>query len=362
MVEARDSKLDEPIDVRKGEELDLTRLQPYLAQYNSDWDQEVKVRQFPGGFSNLTYALTIGDEELILRRPPFGAQIKGGHDMHREYLVQKQLYDDFGKVAKVFLYCGDDSIIGSEFYIMQRVIGRIIRGKGVSLDQEKYYPLIAESWIDTLIELHKTDYHLAGLSELGKPKGYNRRQIEGWSRRYRKSQTDEVKVIETVMDWLNKSIPTEQAHTLIHNDYKYDNVIFDAEDWSKIKAVLDWEMSTLGDPLMDFGTTLGYWTEKEDLDHFDNLISLPTWKAGNPNRDQLIKIYENKSGFDLSNIVYFYAYGLFKTAVVVQQIYYRYFHGHTQDERFSQLNKAAEGFCFKALRAIQKNRVSDLFS
>lgn len=354
-------KIDQPKEVRKGEELDLSKLRTYLANFNSDWDEEIDVKQFPGGFSNLTYFLHIGDHELVLRRPPFGAHIKGGHDMGREYRVQKGLKPLFDKVAQVYLHCTDDSVIGSEFYIMERVNGVIVRGKGFEEGGKGIYPLIANAWLDTLVELHKVDYDAAGLGDLGNPVGYAKRQVEGWSGRYRKSQTDDVKVIEKVMEWLNASIPGETGNALIHNDYKYDNVMFDPGNWSNVKAILDWEMATLGDPLMDFGTSLAYWSEPEDVEHLGELISLPTYQEGNPTKIELIEMYQERSSTDLSNIVYYYVYGLFKIAVVVQQIYYRYHHGHTQDKRFASLGKAAEGLCFKALRALQKNRVDNLF-
>ena len=355
-------QLDQPKEIRKGEELDISKLRAYLAQHNSSWDQEMHIKQFPSGFSNLTYFIKVGDDELVLRRPPFGANVKSGHDMGREFKVQQKLKPHFDKVAQVHLYCQDESIIGSEFYVMERVNGVIVRGKGFGEDEGKdIYPVLSEAWLDAFVELHNVDYEAAGLADLGNPVGYAKRQIEGWSRRYRKAQTEDAKIIEKVMEWLNKSIPTESKHAMIHNDYKYDNVMFDPSDWSKVKAILDWEMATLGDPLMDFGTTLAYWSEQEDIAHFGELISLPTYQAGNPTKAQLVDMYADRSGVDMSNVVYYYVYGLFKIAVVVQQIYYRYHHGHTQDKRFAGLGEAAKAFCFKASRAIEKNRINDLF-
>ncbi len=355
-------QIDQPIKVRAGEELDTTQLSQYLQGLNPDWDAPIEVKQFPGGYSNLTYFLKVGNKELVLRRPPFGANVKSGHDMGREYKVQNLLKPVFDKVPEVYGHCTDDSVIGSEFYVMDRVQGVIVRGKGLTEGGEEIYPIMSQAWLDTFVELHEVDYEQAGLGDLGKPEGFNERQVKGWTKRYLKAKTDDVKVIEKVMEWLNSSIPTESDHTLIHNDYKYDNVMFAQDDWTKIVAILDWEMATLGDPLMDFGTTLAYWSEEEDLAVFGELISLPTYQAGNPNKAQLIDMYAERSGRDVSNVIYYYVYGLFKTAVIVQQIYYRYHHGYTQDKRFAALGKAAEGFCFKALRAIEKNRVTNLFS
>ncbi len=354
--------IDRPKEVRKGEELDMSRLAPYLAQLNPTWTGDFVVTQFPGGYSNLTYNINIGGQDIILRRPPYGAKIKGGHDMGREYNVQKLLKPHFDKVADVYDHCKDESIIGAEFYLMERVNGMILRSTGLAGDNNaQHYEVIARTWLDTMVELHQVNYVEAGLENLGKPEGYNKRQVEGWTRRYKKAQTSEVKVIEKVMKWLNNSIPDESGHGLIHNDYKYDNVMFETGNWSKLIAILDWEMATIGDPLMDFATSLAYWAEEEDVAVFGELISLPTYQAGNPNRESLIEMYADKSGKDLSNIIYHYVYGLFKIAVIIQQIYYRYHHGLTQDKRFALLGKAAEGFCFKALRAIEKNRISNLF-
>ena len=357
-----ENTIDSPQDVRKGEELNMEKLGPYLAQLNPKWVGDYVVKQFPGGYSNLTYNITFGNEDIILRRHPFGAKIKGGHDMGREYRVQKMLKPYFDKVPNVYDHCVDMDVIGAEFYLMERVKGVILRSKGLEGDHtENQYAQIAPAWLNTLVELHNVDYNEAGLSDLGKPEGYNTRQVQGWTRRYKKAQTSEVKSIEKVMVWLNKSIPEESGKGLIHNDYKYDNVMFAPGDWSNVIAILDWEMATIGDPLMDFATSLAYWAEEEDVAMFGELISLPTHQKGNPNRAQLIEMYAKLSGKDMSNIIYHYVYGLFKIAVIIQQIYYRYHNGLTQDKRFALLGKAAEGFCFKALRAIEKNSVSNLF-
>ena len=353
--------IDQPIEVRKGEEIDTEKLGSYLESINPDWSGEVSVKQFPSGYSNLTYFLEVNGHELVLRRPPFGANVKSGHDMSREYRVMKALKDNFGKVPIVYAHTADEDILGAEFYIMERVKGVVVRGRGLKSGGVEAYPQIADAWLNTLVELHSTDYAAAGLEDLGRPKGYNRRQIEGWTRRYVKAKTGDAKIIEKVMEWLNQRIPEESEHSLIHNDYKYDNVMFNPSDWSEVLAVLDWEMATLGDPLMDFGTTISYWSEEEDIAHFGELISLPTYLEGNPSKVELLKMYEERSGRDLSNIVYYYVYGLFKTAVVVQQIFYRYFHGHTQDKRFAGLGEAAKMMCFKASRAIEKDRIDQLF-
>lgn len=364
MEDTHDSmvSIDQPKDVRKGEELDTAELATYLERVNPEWVGDMEVRQFSGGYSNLTYNIQVGDHDLILRRPPFGANVKSGHDMEREYTVQHLLKPHFDAVAPVYHLCQDHEIMGCDFYIMQRVQGVILRAKGLGDDgQAQDYERISETWLKTLVDLHQVDYEMAGLSDLGRPEGYTRRQIEGWTRRYTKAQTHDHASATAVMQWLNRSIPDCADHTLIHNDFKYDNVMFAPDDWSSIIAILDWEMATIGNPVMDFATSLAYWAEEEDLAVFGPLISQPTHQSGNPDRTRLIEMYGAQSGRDMSDIVYHYVYGLFKIAVIIQQIYYRFHHGHTDDPRFAQLDQAVQGFCFKAQRAIEKNRVSQLF-
>ncbi len=364
MVDIRGSmiSIDQPKAVRKGEELDIPRLSTYLRSVNREWDGDWEINQFSGGYSNLTYNIIIGDHDLILRRPPFGANVKSGHDMEREYKVQHRLKPHFDPVAPVYHLCQDHDVMGCDFYIMQRVQGVILRAEGLGDNaSSEDYQKISETWLKTLVDLHQVDYDAAGLSDLGKPEGYTRRQIEGWIRRYKRAQTHDLKEANTIIKWLNKAIPTKEDHALIHNDFKYDNVMFAPHDWSKIIAILDWEMATIGNPVMDFATSLAYWAEEEDLAVFGSLISQPTHQGGNPNRTRLIEMYGSLSGRDMSDIVYHYVYGLFKIAVIIQQIYYRFHHGHTDDPRFAKLDQAVQGFCFKAQRAIEKNRVSQLF-
>ncbi len=352
--------LDQPKGIRTGEELPIDALSNYLTSINQAWHKITDIKQFPSGFSNLTYFLVIGDQEMVLRKPPIGANVKSGHDMHREFKVMSALKGSFGKVPTPLHYCADSSILGSDFYLMERINGIIPRGDGLGL-VEQDYRILSHTWLKTLVDLHAVDYNAVGLGELGRPEGYNERQVNGWIKRYEKAKTSDEKVISDVITWLTKAIPVESAHTLIHNDYKYDNVIFAEGDFRILLAVLDWEMATLGDPLMDFGTTVSYWIEEEDLAVFGELIKLPTWQAGNPTKAQLIDQYAAMSGRDVSNFLYYYVFGLFKTAVVVQQIYYRYHHGFTKDTRFKSLGQAAISLCFKAQRALQLTRIDKLF-
>lgn len=354
---------DKATTVREGEELNVQALKTYLNQQLPEYTGELTIEQFPGGASNLTYAITIGDKRLVLRRPPFGPKIKSAHDMSREYKIFSKLINHYDKVPTPILFCEDESIIGREFYIMERLEGVILRGR-VPKEMQPTSPVmgkIAYALVETLSDLHKVNYEEAGLEKLGRPKGYNERQVTGWTKRYFNAKTDEITEIEKVSYWLSNNLLPESDSCLIHNDYKYDNVMLDANDWTKIIAILDWEMCTLGDPLMDLGTSLCYWTNPDDPDWFKNATWSPTLLDGNPTRGGVADIYAQISGRDLSNIVYYYVFGLFKIAVVMQQIYKRFKTGHSSNPKFAQLNQAVKGLSVMAWQAVQKNQIEKLF-
>ncbi|MFN8481987.1 MAG: phosphotransferase family protein [Anaerolineae bacterium] len=353
--------LDRPGQVRQGEELDTARLAQYLRAVIPDATGPLDVEQFPAGFSNLTYMLRLGGREMVLRRPPFGSSVKTAHDMGREYRILSALIRVYPKVPRPLAYCEDLDVMGAPFYVMERVRGVVLRTPlppGIVLEPELMHDLCL-SLIDTLVELHGLDYAAAGLGDLGKPEGYPTRQIHGWIKRYENSRTDDIPAMERVAAWLAASIPGERGASLIHNDYRYDNVILDPADLRQIKAILDWEMSTLGDPLMDVGTTLAYWPEADDppeLQRF-GLTSRP----GNLDRRGFVEYYGQRSGRDVSGILFYYVYGLYKNAVIIQQIYYRYRRGHTQDPRFADLLRLAQGYADMAARAIEKDRIDSLY-
>ena len=346
--------------VREGEELPELKLKEFLQQnelINSS-KSELFVKQFTHGYSNLTYLLSIEEKEYVLRKPPIGA-IKRGHDMSREFKVQSGVQKGFSKVPKMFAYTDDTSVLGSEFYIMEKVEGIILNYKEAKSRNilANDYKTIANSWLDTFVELHQLDYNAVGLSGLGRPEGYVERQVTNWGKQYLKAATDDVPAAEMVMKWMQDNQPKLYQHCLIHNDYKYDNVVFKNDTWQEITAVLDWEMATLGDPLMDLGTSLGYWTVATDHDFVKQGIPSPTIFEGNPIRSEIVEMYAQKSGRDIQNIVFYYAFGLFKIAVIAQQIDYRYSKGLTTDPRFANLNKAAELCCNLALKSIKTKSI-----
>ncbi|MFD0861931.1 phosphotransferase family protein [Sungkyunkwania multivorans] len=346
--------------VRKGEELNEEPLKRHLQQKGliNSTSSELKVKQFTHGYSNLTYQLQIEDKEYVLRRPPFGA-IKRGHDMGREYKVQSGLKKAFSKVPTMYAYTEDAEILGCPFYVMEKMNGIILNIHEVKKRKMPAadFQVIANSWLDTFVELHNVDYKAEGLEYLGKPEGYVERQVLNWGKQYLKAATDDVPAAEKVMKWMEANQPATYDHCLIHNDYKYDNVVFKDDSWKEVTAVLDWEMATLGDPLMDLGTTLGYWTMASDHEFVQQGIPSPTVMEGNPSRSEVVEMYAEKSGRAINHLVFYYVYGLFKIAVIAQQIYYRYNKGLTTDPRFAQLNKAAELLCNLGLHAIQKQKI-----
>ena len=356
------SWIDRPAAVRSGEALDVEALQTYLREHLPHLTGPLHIEQFPQGFSNLTYLLRYGEQEFVLRRPPLGANIKSGHDMSREFRILSGLIKIYPKVPTPVLYCDDDNILRAPFYLMQRVRGVILRNRppqGLELKPE-LMQRICFALIDTMVELHGLDYHAAGLHDLARLEGYIERQITGWTKRYANAKTDEIPEMEQAATWLASHQPTSFAAALIHNDYRYDNVALDPNDLTRIIAILDWEMATIGDPLMDVGTTLAYWAETNDppaLRQF-GLTSLP----GNLNRQEFIERYAERSGREVGSMLFYFVYGLFKLGVIAQQIYFRYRQGFTRDERFAQLIHVVRTCGQTAQRALEKNRVHQLFA
>jgi aminoglycoside phosphotransferase (APT) family kinase protein len=359
---------DRPGEVRSGEELDADALARYLAAELPEIagpEPRVTIEQFPGGYSNLTYAVqVVGNEErqMVLRRPPFGNRVKSAHDMGREFRVLDSLSRVYPPAPRPYLHCEDESILGAPFYLMERRRGVILRRDvppGLTLDETTVRGL-SEALIDNLARLHGVDVEAAGLADLGKPQGYVERQVKGWAERYRKARTSEVPTIEQLAVWLEENRPPESdppASALVHNDYKYDNLLLDPGDLTRIIAVLDWEMCTVGDPLMDLGTSLAYWVEASDPERARALVMGPTHLPGSLTRRQLVQRYEETSGRPVEHGLFYYTFGLFKLAVILQQIYARYHRGVTQDPRFARLDKMVELLGWFGARALERGRI-----
>jgi len=329
--------LDGTKAIRAGEELDLARLEPFLREHLPQADGPLSIEQFPSGHSNLTYLVRLGTHEYVLRRPPFGSKVKTAHDMGREFRVLKHLHKHYAPAPEPLCHTDDLDIIGAPFYVMRRIPGIILRRDpppGMDITPG-IATRLGESFIDNLADLHAVDYAAIGLADLGKPEGYMERQVRGWIKRYGGSQTDEIPEVDRVAAWLTEHLPADGGAALIHNDYKLDNVLLDASDITKIAGVLDWEMSTIGEPLSDLATTVSYWIEENDAPELQLIRWGPTTVPGSLTRQQLVDRYAERTGRDTSNIVYYFVFALFKTAVIAQQIYYRYHQGLTKDARFA---------------------------
>jgi len=331
--------VDAPRTVRPGEELDLGRLATWMRAQGLPTDG-LSQEQFPRGHSNLTYLVRAGGREMVLRRPPFGSKVRSAHDMGREARILLKLQPVFPLAPRVVAVCDDVSVLGAPFYLMERLRGVILRGpepRGVNLA-----PLQAReigiSFARTLAALHAVDFRAAGLE--GKPQGYVRRQVEGWTKRWQDARTADVPEVEQIARWLDERIPAESGAAFIHNDFKYDNLVLDPADLTRVVGVLDWEMSTVGDPLMDLGTALGYWVEEGDPEPLKALAFGPTLLPGSLTRAQVAEEYARAAGRDLPPMLFYSCFALFKTAVVLQQIYKRYVEGLTRDERFGGLGIA----------------------
>ncbi|RMG69981.1 MAG: phosphotransferase family protein [Bacteroidetes bacterium] len=350
--------IDQAQAIRLGEELPIAALQAYLQSlWGTDFHLHT-IRQFPGGFSNLTYLLETNRGDMVLRRPPFGAHIKSGHDMGREFQVLNLLRPVFPKVPNPIHHCeeAEESPLGAPFYLMERVRGLILRSgrpeaEGLSAEQ---WRSLSRTAVETMVDLHGMD--LSGpLGELGKPEGYTRRQVAGWIGRYARAKTGELPAMTEMETWMQAHFPPEQAPAFLHNDYKYDNLVLDPGDPGRILALLDWEMATVGDPLMDLGASLAYWVEAGDPPA-TRLFNV-THHAGNMTRQEVVGHYAARSGRDVSGMLFYYVFGCYKLAVIVQQIYARYVAGHTRDTRFKHLDKVVEAVAGQGLWALERGRI-----
>ncbi len=356
---------DRSAAVREGEELKLSALRQWLDEHMpGGCTENLELEQFKKGYSNLTYLLKAGDQAWVLRRPPFGSAVKSAHDMGREFRVLSALQPVYSRAPKPLLYCDDERVIGAPFYVMQKVEGVILRPRM----PEAMHPApqqmaaIADSLIHSLVELHEVDVEAAGLRDFGKAEGYVKRQVEGWMRRYEAAKTAELPDMDRAGRWLVAHMPSESGVSLIHNDFKYDNLVLDPRDWTRIIAVLDWEMATVGDPLMDLGTSLAYWVHPGDPPVMQQMALSPTVLPGNPSRAEVVQRYAQLSGRDPGNGLFYYVFGLYKIAVIVQQIFARYQRGLTRDERFASLGFVVQSCAASAAQALDKGRIDDLWA
>jgi aminoglycoside phosphotransferase (APT) family kinase protein len=351
---------DQPTAIRNGEALDEPKIESFLRDAIPRLRGKMRLLQFPGGNSNLTYCACFDNRDLVLRRPPFGRKAKTAHDMGREYRILSAIHTIFPYAPRALCYTEDESIIGCPFYVMERIKGIILRTEvppGIMESPLKVRKMF-ERFLEVMTELHALDYKAVGLENLGKPQGYVKRQVTGWNQRYRAARTPDAPDCEDIMAWLEEKMPPEsQRPAIIHNDFKFDNIILDKDDPLKIVGVLDWEMSTLGDPIMDLGCTLGYWIEKDDPPEARAVATMPTYFDGVPTRRELVDLYANHTGLRMENFDFYYCFGLFRLAGIAQQIYYRYYHGQTNDERFKTMILGVKYYDQTARRVIEHSDI-----
>lgn len=338
--------LDNPtIEIRTGESLDWQSLDHCLKSNITDLSGELSARQYASGNSNLTYELRYGDRFFVLRRPPFGTRPKSGHSMIREYTVMSALYKGGVKVPRMIFYSDDEAIIGSEFYVMERVEGAIVQKKFPSeweLESAEKRRLTFTVF-DELIKLHSLDYKSLGLTDFGRPDGYVERQISGWNKRFNNAHTADVDRFQDVQQWLEDNVPpVSNGNCVVHGDFRLDNVILSPCAPHDVQAIIDWEISALGDPLMDLGNTLAYWTEPDDPHVLKAMALNPSLDEGMPSRHELLAYYEDKTGISTANFNFYLVYGFWRNLVILQQIYYRHYHKQTQDARFASFGVVAQ--------------------
>jgi aminoglycoside phosphotransferase (APT) family kinase protein len=362
-MESRDQRLedvcDRPGEMRRGEELNRATLEPFLRSHFPNERGPIEFRQYPAGHSNLTYSVQFGEREMVLRRPPFGSKVKSAHDMSREYRVLSKLYSAYPPAPQALLFCDEESILGAPFYLMEPVHGIILRrDPPASLN---FSPALArsisEAFVANLAELHRLDYAAIGLGTLGNPEGYLERQVKGWTERYHGSKTHEYDEVEKVTAWMAAHLPASGAPSLIHNDYKFDNAVFDPRDPTKIIGLLDWEMCTIGDALSDLGTLLAYWVEDSDPAGLKHVRWGPTNFPGSLTRREIVELYSRLTGRDTSRMAFYLVFARFKLAVIVQQIYYRYHHGLTKDPRFASMHELVRILLQAAIRCAESGEI-----
>lgn len=333
--------------VRVTEQLDWQRMEQWLRERlpscridRLDLDRGMAVEQFPGGHSNLTYLVRFGDTELVMRRPPLGPVAPTAHDMAREFRWLSAVHPVFPLAPRAYLLCEDLEIVGSVFYVMERRHGVVVRHEEPAVLQDPAMRRrVGAALVDALADLHAIDLERSELTHLGKPAGFVARQVRGWTERWQRSKTTELPEMDALASWLDERLPPDaERPSIVHGDFKLDNLMLSAHRLDEIVAVFDWEMAALGDPLVDLGILLAYWTPTAPPDQQDALTTV-TARPGWFTRDEVIERYAARSGRDLSPLRYFEIFALFKIAVVIQQIYYRFVRGQTDDQRFASFGE-----------------------
>jgi aminoglycoside phosphotransferase (APT) family kinase protein len=351
--------MSETIEVREDEDFDRDAAERHIREQIEGLPEgELEVEQFPSGASNLTYLVKIGDWEGILRRPPQGPLPPKAHDMERESRLLMRLHEAYPLAPKPYFFTDDDSIIGAQFYLMERREGVVIDDEFPDYVEptEELCRGISQTVADTLVELHAVDWRGAGLEEIGKPEGFLERQVNGWIKRYEEAKTEEIEEVEPLTGWVCRDIPQSPPATIVHNDFKLNNLVLDPDDLTEVRAVLDWEMTTIGDPLFDLAVSLSYWFEADDPQEIKALPTV-TDTPGFWRRREFIDYYGEKSGRDLSRMHWYMVFAYFKLAVILQQIYARWHKGQTKDQRFADFDERVRSVILYAHDLAQKGEL-----
>ena len=355
-------KIDAPDRVQGDEGVDLGRLAAYLKSRIPELSGDPELFKFSSGHSNLTYMVRCGDLDLVLKRPPSGQRAKSAHDMGREFRVLSRLHGIYPYAPRAYDYCEDESIIGGPFCVMERVSGIIIRRQHAPEVTSVRVAAQFTGLIDALADLHSIDVAAAGLADFGRPQGYRQRQLDGWQMRMEAARTDNMADFSAVTEWLRAHAPRDpERAAIVHNDFKLDNVVWAATDITKLKAVLDWEMSTIGDPLMDLACTISFWVQENDPAEFRALRAMPSARPDVMGRQEAITRYAKRRGIAVDAIDFYLCFGLFRRAVIEQQKYVRFRRGETDDPRFENLDKAI-GVLREMCRNVMNDRISDVKS
>ena len=348
----------EVMAVRSDEQLDLVRLEPWLRANLPDTSGSLRLQQFGGGHANLTYLLRFGHTEYVLRRPPLGVIAPTAHDMRREHRVLVRLSDVFPLAPRSYALCTDPEVIGVDFHVMERRRGIVIRKQLPArlVGRPELGRRVGEMIVDVLADLHQVDPSTVGLGDLGRPEGFAERQLDGWGHRWHAAKDQAVPNVDRMLRWLEAAVPTPQVTALLHNDYKLDNLMVDADDPATPVALLDWDMATRGDPLMDLGYLLNSWSEAGDDPRWHQVSGMPTNHEGFPRRAEVVERYARRTGLDLDGVVWYHMFGLFKLVVIVQQIYIRFLRGQTHDQRFAHYGEHVQDLARKGVMLMGTGR------
>ena len=341
----------EIIAVRSDEQLNLARLEPWLRAHLPNATGPLALEQFGGGHANLTYLLRFGETEYVLRRPPLGPIAPSAHDMRREHRVLARLGEAFPLAPRSYALCIDPDILGVDFHVLERRHGIVIRHElpATLKGRPELARRVGEMIVDVLADLHEVDPTAVGLGDLGRPDGFAQRQLDGWAGRWQAAKDQELPDVDRMLRWLAAAVPTPQATTLLHNDYKLDNLMVDAHDPATPVAVFDWDMTTRGDPLMDLGYLLNFWNEPGDDPRWHQVSRMPTNHAGFPTRADVVERYARHTGADLDDVAWYHVFGVFKLAVIIQQIYIRFVRGQTHDQRFAHYGERVRDLARKGV-------------